>query len=53
MAAVGTYIQLRGLQGGTEWEVKPKDIRALTAREELSARMSVRDTAVRLRVVGQ
>ncbi|TKA01999.1 hypothetical protein FCI23_39650 [Actinacidiphila oryziradicis] len=53
MAAVGTYIQLREIKGGTEWDAKPKDIRPLTAREELKARLSVRDTAVRLRVMGQ
>ncbi|TKA12027.1 hypothetical protein FCI23_08295 [Actinacidiphila oryziradicis] len=53
MAAVGTYVQLRPVKGGTEWDAKPKDIRPLTAREELSSRMSLRDTATRLRVNGQ
>ncbi|TKA11756.1 hypothetical protein [Actinacidiphila oryziradicis] len=53
MAAIGTYVQLRPVKGGTEWDAKPKDIRALTAREELSARMSVRNTAMQLRVGGQ
>lgn len=50
MAAIGGYVQLRGIDGGTEWDVKPEKIRPLTAREELSARTSARDTAVRLRV---
>jgi hypothetical protein len=53
MAAIGGYIQLRGVEGGTEWDVKARNIRPLTAREELRARMSARDTVVRLRVVGQ
>jgi hypothetical protein len=53
MAAIGGYVQLRGIEGGTEWDVKPDGIRPLTAREELSARTSVRDTAARLRVVSQ
>jgi hypothetical protein len=53
MAAIGPYVQLRGMEGGVEWDVKPADIRPLTAREELSARTSVRSAASRLRVVGQ
>jgi hypothetical protein len=53
MAAIGTYVQLRGMEGGVEWDVKPTDIRPLTAREELRARTSVRNAAARLRVMGQ
>jgi hypothetical protein len=47
MAAVGTYVQLRPLDGGVERDVKPEDIRPLTAREELSARLAVRNAATR------
>jgi hypothetical protein len=47
MAAIGSYIQLRGIQGGKEWDVKPDNIRPLTAREELSARLSVQSAASR------
>jgi hypothetical protein len=36
MAAIGGYVQLRGIEGGTEWDVQPEKIRPLTAREELS-----------------
>ncbi|MCW2899274.1 MAG: hypothetical protein JWO67_1539 [Streptosporangiaceae bacterium] len=53
MAAVGTYVQLRPVKGGTEWDAKPGDIRPLTAREELSARTLARSTAMQLRVSGQ
>ncbi|TKA00730.1 hypothetical protein [Actinacidiphila oryziradicis] len=53
MAAIGGYVQLRGIEGGTEWDVKPEKVRPLTAREELSARTSVQNTATRLRVGGQ
>jgi hypothetical protein len=45
MAAIGSYIQLRGIEGGTEWDVKPDNIRPLTAREELAARLSVHTSA--------
>jgi hypothetical protein len=47
MAAVGTYVQLRPLSGGVEVDVKPAHIRPLTAREELSARLAVRNAATR------
>lgn len=47
MAAVGTYVQLRPLDGGVERDVKPEDIRPLTAREELSARLAMRNAATR------
>ncbi|TJZ94439.1 hypothetical protein FCI23_53735 [Actinacidiphila oryziradicis] len=53
MAAIGPYVQLRGMEGGVEWDAKPADIRPLTAREELSARTWVRNAASRLRLVGQ
>jgi hypothetical protein len=42
MAAVGGYVQLRGVEGGIEWDVTPDRIRPLTAREEHTALMSVR-----------
>jgi len=42
MAAVGGYVQLRGVEGGIEWDVEPDRIRPLTAREEHTALMSVR-----------
>jgi hypothetical protein len=48
MAAIGTYVQLRPVKGGTERDAAPKDIRALTAREELSARPAVRNAETRM-----
>lgn len=48
MAAIGTYVQLRPVKGGTEWDAAPKDIRPLTAREELSARLALRNTETQM-----
>ena len=52
MAAVGGYVQVRPLHGGVELDVKPGDLRPLTAREELSARLAARNAATRLRARG-
>jgi hypothetical protein len=49
MAAVGTYIQLRPIRGGAEWDAEPRHIRPLTAREELSARNTVRNLETQTR----
>ncbi|UFD97988.1 hypothetical protein PQC18_gp50 [Streptomyces phage Pablito] len=43
MGHVGSYVQLRPINGGREWDAKPDRVRSLTAREELSARLAVRN----------
>lgn len=53
MAAVGTYVQIRPVPGGVERDVKPEEIRPLTAREELRARQAAKDAAARVRGNGQ
>jgi hypothetical protein len=40
-------VYLRDPAGGAEWEVRPADVRPVTAREELSARLAVRNAATR------
>lgn len=41
MGRVGTYIQLRPLGGGREWDAAPESLRPPTPRELLSARLAV------------
>ncbi|MFG2596647.1 hypothetical protein [Streptomyces sp. NPDC048462] len=41
MGHVGTYMQLRPLGGGREWDVPPQDVRPPTPAEELSAKVAV------------
>ena len=41
MGHVGPYVQLRPPCGGREWDVPPKDVRAPTPTEELSAKVAV------------
>ncbi|MFG2192476.1 hypothetical protein [Streptomyces sp. NPDC048639] len=43
MGTLGGSIQLRPVNGGTEWDVRPDRVRSLTAREELSARLAIRN----------
>ncbi|MFH8405605.1 hypothetical protein ACH4FX_12630 [Streptomyces sp. NPDC018019] len=40
MDKVGTYIQLRPLGGGREWDADPERLRPPTPRELLSARLA-------------
>ncbi|MQS07861.1 hypothetical protein FNX48_011950 [Streptomyces sp. IF17] len=35
MGRTGSYVQLRPEEGGLEWDVKPEDLRLLTAAERL------------------
>ncbi|KPI17941.1 hypothetical protein OK074_8038 [Actinobacteria bacterium OK074] len=41
MDHVGTYVQVRPIGGGTEWDSRPEDLRLLTAAETLSAGITV------------
>lgn len=43
MGEVGARVQIRPIGGGVEWDARPDDVVALTAREELSARLSIRN----------
>jgi predicted sugar kinase len=43
MGELGGYVLLRPLNGGIEWEVRPSKLVPLTPREELSARLAVRN----------
>ncbi|MFF9013452.1 hypothetical protein ACF09C_10870 [Streptomyces sp. NPDC014870] len=44
MGEVGGRVQLRPMRGGIEWEAMPDDVVAPKAREELSARLDVRNS---------
>jgi hypothetical protein len=41
MGFVGSYVQLRLVGGGTEWDAEPDKLRPVTAEEALSAGVSV------------
>jgi hypothetical protein len=41
------YVHLRSIAGGEQWDAKPSDVRKLTSREELSARLAWRNAAHR------
>ncbi|MGW1890413.1 hypothetical protein ACWCP6_09105 [Streptomyces sp. NPDC002004] len=41
MGEVGGRVQMRPLRGGREWDAMPDQVMALSAREELSARLTV------------
>jgi hypothetical protein len=43
MGALGGRVQLRPLGGGTEWDVMPDNVVAPSPREELSARLAIRN----------
>ncbi|GHD84914.1 hypothetical protein [Streptomyces naganishii] len=43
MGEVGARVQIRPIGGGVEWDVMPDNLVALTAREELSARLAIRN----------
>ncbi|HEY8984510.1 MAG TPA: hypothetical protein VIU15_33670 [Streptomyces sp.] len=47
MDEVGGRVQIRPLTGGTEWDVLPENVVALSAREELSARLTIRNGSSR------
>ncbi len=43
MGAVGGRVQIRPIGGGREWDAVPDKVRPLSAREELSARLAIRN----------
>ncbi|MEU2925438.1 hypothetical protein ABZ636_10315 [Streptomyces sp. NPDC007251] len=47
MGEVGARVQIRPVGGGVEWDALPDNVVALTAREELSARLAIRNGSSR------
>ncbi|MEV0259441.1 hypothetical protein AB0H82_34980 [Streptomyces sp. NPDC050732] len=45
MGHEGPYVQLRPPRGGTEWDVPPEALRLPTQAEDLSAKVSMANTA--------
>ncbi|MCX4881679.1 MULTISPECIES: hypothetical protein [unclassified Streptomyces] len=43
MGDVGGRVQMRPVRGGREWDAMPGSVVALSAREELSARLAARN----------
>ena len=43
MGEVGGRVQIRPIIGGTEWDAMPDNVVALTAREELGARLAMKN----------
>lgn len=43
MGEVGGRVQMRPVRGGREWDAMRDDVEALSAREELSARLTTRN----------
>ncbi|MGV9337148.1 hypothetical protein [Streptomyces sp. NPDC003688] len=43
MGAVGGRVQMRPVGGGIEWDAMPDNVMAPTAREELSARLAIKN----------
>ncbi|MDX2680948.1 hypothetical protein [Streptomyces soliscabiei] len=43
MGEVGGRVQMRPVRGGREWDALPDNVAAPSAREELSARLAVRN----------
>lgn len=43
MGEVGGRVQMRPIRGGVEWDAVPDNVVALSAREELSARLAIRN----------
>ncbi|MFG3099957.1 hypothetical protein ACGFZL_05420 [Streptomyces sp. NPDC048182] len=50
MGEVGGRVQMRPVGGGREWDAMPNTVVALRAREELSARLAVRNGNSRKRL---
>ncbi|WP_406436483.1 hypothetical protein OHB14_62275 [Streptomyces sp. NBC_01613] len=43
MGEVGGRVQMRPIGGGTEWDAKPDNVVAPSPREELSARLAIKN----------
>ncbi|SES41240.1 hypothetical protein SAMN04487983_105042 [Streptomyces sp. yr375] len=43
MGEIGGRVQIRPVRGGKEWDALPDDVVSPSAREELSARLAVRN----------
>jgi len=43
MGEVGGRVQIRPVGGGTEWDVMPDNVVALSPREELNARLAIKN----------
>ncbi|MGN5382397.1 MULTISPECIES: hypothetical protein [Streptomyces] len=43
MGEIGARVQIRPIGGGVEWDARPDNVVAPTAREELSARLAIKD----------
>ncbi|MFF0124138.1 hypothetical protein ACFYTG_00195 [Streptomyces mirabilis] len=43
MGEIGGRVQIRPIRGGKEWDAMPDKVVALSAREELSARLAVKN----------
>ncbi|WP_327429996.1 hypothetical protein [Streptomyces sp. NBC_01236] len=43
MGDIGGRVQIRPIRGGKEWDAIPDNVVALSAREELSARLAVKN----------
>jgi hypothetical protein len=43
MGEIGGRVQIRPIRGGREWDVMPDNVVALSAREELRARLAVKN----------
>lgn len=48
MGEIGGRVQIRPVSGGIEWDVMPGDVVAPKAREELSARLAVKNNNSRV-----
>ncbi len=47
MGEVGGRVQIRPIRGGTEWDAMPDNVVTPSAREELSARLAIRNANTR------
>ncbi|WP_406171265.1 hypothetical protein [Streptomyces sp. NBC_00996] len=43
MGEIGGRVQMRPIRGGREWDAMPDNVVALSAREDLSARLAVKN----------
>jgi hypothetical protein len=43
MGEIGGRVQIRPIRGGKEWDAMPDNVVALSAREELRARLAVKN----------
>ncbi|MFD4144186.1 hypothetical protein [Streptomyces sp. NPDC058572] len=48
MGEIGGRVQMRPMRGGVEWDAMPDKVVALRAREELSARLAVKNNNSRV-----